>query len=347
MYPPSTGSFANYSTTNPILIKGGYLIRSVQISGSTLEITGDLNSTASFEIIAPAASSKQVTFNGEPLTLATTSYGTLTSSKSASLPSISVPDLEGLTWVGVYNSSHSTSANDSKKTADSLPEIEPTYDDAMWTTADHTTTVNPTQPSTPVVLYAGDYGYHTGNILWRAHFTSTGSETGFTLNVQGGDAFGYSVWLDQTFLGSWVGDAVHANYEGTLTFPDTEGLVSGRQHVITILQDHMGYEEDWTAASNDFQAPRGLLSYSFVGGSGTEVSIWKVAGNLGGEDVSPLLFVVLIDQVTCLVLSDSTLTQHADRLTKVACMANEWVSVDLLWIILLLTGLRMAPPRIP
>jgi hypothetical protein len=115
MYPPSTGSFANYSTSNPILIKGGYLIRSVQISGSTLEITGDLNSTASFEIIAPAASSKQVTFNGKPLTLATTNYGTLTSSKTASLPSIQLPDLESLAWVRVYNYPRSASANESQR----------------------------------------------------------------------------------------------------------------------------------------------------------------------------------------------------------------------------------------
>ncbi|KAF9227202.1 glycoside hydrolase family 35 protein [Gyrodon lividus] len=268
LYPPSTGSFANYSTTNPILIKGGYLIRSVQISGSTLEITGDLNSTASFEIIAPAASSKEVTFNGEPLTLATTSYGTLTSSKSASLPSVQLPNLESLTW----------------KTANSLPEITSTYNDTFWVTANHTTTVNPTQPTTPVVLYAGDYGYHTGNILWRAHVTSTGSETGFMLKVQGGNAFGYSVWLDENFLGSWVGDAVHSNYEGTFNFSGTGGLTKGSEHVITILQDHMGYEEDWIAPTDGFKAPRGILSYSFVGSEGTEVSVWKVAGNFGGED---------------------------------------------------------------
>ncbi|KAH0828009.1 glycoside hydrolase family 35 protein [Lanmaoa asiatica] len=267
MYPPSTGSFENYSTTNPILIKGGYLIRSVQISGRTLEITGDLNSTTSFEIIAPAESSREVTFNGEPLALETTSYGTLTSSKCLSLPSIQLPDLESLTW----------------KTADSLPEINSTYIDTLWTTADHTTTVNPTQPGTPVVLYAGDYGYHTGNILWRGHFTSTGSETGFRANVQGGNAFGYSVWLNQTFLGSWVGDAIHANYEGTFNLTGTGGLVNGSQCVITILQDHMGYEEDWVAASDDFKTPRGILNYSFVGGSGTEISVWKVAGNFGGE----------------------------------------------------------------
>lgn len=163
----------------------------------------------------------------------------------------------------------------------------------LWTTANHTSTVNPSQPSTSVVLYAGDYGYHTGNILWRAHFTSTSGETGFKLNVQGGSAFGYSVWLNQTFLGSWVGNAGNASYEGTFSFTDTEGLVSGSHYAITILQDHMGYEEDWSA-DDDFKTPRGILNYSFVGGSGTEVSTWKVAGNLGGEDVSSFPFVLLI-----------------------------------------------------
>lgn len=113
--------------------------------------------------------------------------------------------------------------------------------------------------------------------------------------MQGGAAFGYSLWLDQTFLGSWVGDVVHANFEGTFNFTGTGGLVSGSQHVITILQDHMGYEEDWWAGSDYFKTPRGILSYSFVGGSGTEISVWKVAGNLGGEDVSPFLSVVLTD----------------------------------------------------
>ena len=54
----------------------------------------------------------------------------------------------------------------------------------------------------------------------------------------------------------------------------------------------MGYEEDWTAASDDFKAPRGIFSYSFVGGSGTKINVWKVAGNFGGESVSPLFSVV-------------------------------------------------------
>ena len=171
-----------------------------------------------------------------------------------------------------------------QRSADSLPEIKSTYSDALWVTANHKTTVNPAGFSTPTVLYAGDYGFHTGNILWRAHFNATGPETGFKVNVQGGSAFGYSVWLDSTFIGSWVGDAVHGSYEGTFNFP--KALTKGSSHIITILQDHMGYEEDWTAASDAFKSPRGIWSYSFVGSASTTVSVWKLTGNLGGESVS-------------------------------------------------------------
>ncbi|KAF8076034.1 glycoside hydrolase family 35 protein [Lyophyllum atratum] len=265
LHPPTSGAFAHYSTENPIIVKGGYLLRSVSISGSTLALQGDLNNTATFEIIAPSASSKSVTFNGGPLTLARTAHGTLTGKRTANLPAVTVPNLSSLTW----------------KTADSLPEIKSSYSDAKWTVANRNTTVNPTTPKTPVVLYAGDYGYHTGNIIWRAHFNATGSETAFTLDVWGGSAFGYSVWLDSTFIGSWVGDAVHGSFESTFKFPSL--LAAGSGHVLTILQDHMGYEEDWTAASDAFKNPRGIINYSFVGSKVPTVSVWKVTGNLGGE----------------------------------------------------------------
>lgn len=171
-----------------------------------------------------------------------------------------------------------------QKTADSLPEIQSTYSDVQWTFANHTTTVNPRTPTTPVVLYAGDYGFHTGNIIWRAHFTAKGSETGLQLQMIGGLAFGYSVWLDDQFIGSWEGDAPHTDYNSTHTFP--QSLKSGSKHVLTILQDHMGYEEDYIAASETFKTPRGVLGYDFVGSDSTTVDVWKVTGNLGGESVS-------------------------------------------------------------
>jgi hypothetical protein len=159
------------------------------------------------------------------------------------------------------------------------------YDDSKWTVADHTTTESIYQPvNTSVVLYASDYGYHVGNLLWRAHFTATGSETGFWAHAVGGSAFGFSIWLDDAFVGSWEGDALTSEYNATYQFPKT--LKKGEKHVITILQDHMGLETDWWAAQDWFKTPRGIVNYTFVGSPDTVVDTWKLTGNLGGEDVS-------------------------------------------------------------
>ncbi|KAJ7162583.1 glycoside hydrolase family 35 protein [Mycena crocata] len=289
LHPPSTGAFAQFSTKNPIIVKGGYLVRSVSTSAGTLSLTGDLNSTTpvSFEIIAPAAF-QSATFNGAKLVLTKTRYGTLTAQKTATLPAVKLPNLAALTWVSLRDRipilpfSRFALNMGTQKTADSLPEIQPQYSDALWTVANHTTTVNPTQPNTSVVLFAGDYGYHTGNILWRGHFSATGAEKGFEVGVQGGSAFAYSVWLDGTFLGSWEGDAVHSDFNGSFAFP--AALQKGSAHVLTILQDHMGYEENWWAAADDFKTPRGILRYSFTGSTATTVKVWRVAGNFGGEN---------------------------------------------------------------
>ncbi|KAG5733968.1 putative beta-galactosidase A [Termitomyces sp. T112] len=265
LYPPTSGNFASYSTEDPIIVKGGYLVRSVDIDDDTLAIKGDLNDTTTFEIIAPAASSKFVTFNGEALKLSKTPQGTLTAERSAHLPTVELPKLSSLIW----------------KTADSLPEIKADYSDVEWTVANHTVTINPTPPTTPVVLFAGDYGYHTGNILWRGHFTATGDETAFSAQIQGGSAFGFSIWLDSTFIGSWEGNAVCSEYTSISQFPSL--LDEGSTHVLTILQDHMGLEENWWAAGEDFKNPRGILNYTFFGRSVPTVTVWKVTGNLGGE----------------------------------------------------------------
>ncbi|KAF5370168.1 hypothetical protein D9758_001409 [Tetrapyrgos nigripes] len=265
LHPPSTGSFTHFSTENPIIIKGGYLMRSVSISGDTLSIAGDLNTTVpSLEIIAPAASSKVVKFNGKALQTSKTVYGTLkTSEVSATLPEVSLPDLRH--W----------------KTADSLPEISSHYSDDLWTVANRAATFPVSGVQVNASLAASLYGYHTGNILWRGHFNATGSETGVKLDVWGGTAFGYSVWLDSTFLGSWEGDAAHATFEGSFNFPTT--LKKGA-YVLTVLQDHMGIETNWWSADDFFKTPRGIQSFEFLGSNETQVTVWKVTGNLGGEN---------------------------------------------------------------
>nr|GAT53820.1 glycoside hydrolase family 35 protein [Mycena chlorophos] len=268
MLHPTT-TFAHLQK-DPILVKGGYLIRSLSTSGSTVALMGDLNTTesATFEVIAPA-SLHSVSFNGAKLSVSKTAYGTLTAEKvRLSFPAVSLPNLTSLHW----------------KTADSLPEITPQYSDALWTLANHTTTINPNPPNTSVVLYAGEYGYHTGNILWRLHFNASGSEVGFAVNIQGGSAFGHSLWLDENFLGSFVGDPNLELYNGTYAFPTV--LKRGSEHILTLLQDHMGNDENWWAAGENFKYPRGILNYLFIGPSASSPvpNLWKVTGNLGGED---------------------------------------------------------------
>jgi len=121
-------------------------------------------------------------------------------------------------------------------------------------------------------------------MLWRAHFIATGQETGFYANMSGGLAFAYSMWLDNSFIGSWTGDGPHDMYSQMLDFPSA--LRVGSQHVLTILLDHMGIEQNWAGASDWFRIPRGVLNYSFEGSPDTKVVTWKLTGNLGGESVN-------------------------------------------------------------
>jgi hypothetical protein len=63
-------------------------------------LTGDLNATStSFEILAPSAFSSKVTFNGQPLAVTKTKYGSLVGHITARFPTIQLPDLQSLKWV--------------------------------------------------------------------------------------------------------------------------------------------------------------------------------------------------------------------------------------------------------
>lgn len=97
----------------------------------------------------------------------------------------------------------------------------------------------------------------------------------------GGNAFGFSVWLNSNLLGSWYGYDSGSSGTKTFTFPT---LKKGSNNIITILQDHQGLNGDWTAGSDEFKIPRGILYYEFKGSAETTVS-WKLTGNLGGETV--------------------------------------------------------------
>jgi hypothetical protein len=293
------GNFTSPSKSS-LIVKGGYLMRSATISGNNVYLTGDVNATTTVEVVAGAPAHAKLYFNGKPVSgsvpgapvstiadgqpqaptatpVSTISDGqpqapavsgsssTILSAQIAYVsPSISIPNLSSLEW----------------KYIDSLPEIQPAYDDSKWTLCSEKSTNNPRQLTTPTSLYASDYGFNTGSVEYRGHFTASSSGApALKLETQGGYAFGHSIWLNSTFIGSWVGIDADQNYNASYALP----VQSGESYVITILIDNMGLAENFSPGADTMKAPRGILTYSLAGYAQDDIS-WKIQGNLGGED---------------------------------------------------------------
>ncbi|OJJ45756.1 hypothetical protein ASPZODRAFT_68809 [Penicilliopsis zonata CBS 506.65] len=244
--------------TESVLVQGPYLVRGATLSGSTLSITGDVVNATTLEVFAPS-SVTTIKWNGRKLSTSATSYGSRQVSLDAA-PAIKLPALSS--W----------------KSNDSLPERFASYDDSglAWVAADDMTTPNPEAPETLPVLYADQYGFHNGVRLWRGYFT--GSATGVYLNVQGGEAFGWSAWLNGDLVGSWLGNADDELYNLTLSFSNVT-VNTDSTNVLLVVHDDTGHDET-TGALN----PRGILGAELQGRTNsTQFSHWRVAGTAGGE----------------------------------------------------------------
>lgn len=75
--------------------------------------------------------------------------------------------------------------------------------------------------------------YHVGAHIFRGHFVATGNESGVSLELSGGYAFGYSIWLNDTFLGASGGKASSASAQFNSQFPFS--LSEGANYVLTVL----------------------------------------------------------------------------------------------------------------
>lgn len=254
---PSSDAVGNYTSPSKtkVIAKAGYLLRTATLSGDDLYLTGDINSTTTVEVIG-SPSNGNVYFNGEALD----SSNTVTFTP----PQISIPSLGSLTW----------------KFIDNLPELQSNYDDSAWTAATNTNSSNPRRLTTPTSLYASDYGYNTGSLIYRGRFTTSGNESSFSITTQGGSAFGHSVFLNGTVLGSWPGIDKDENYNQTLTLPN---LSAGSTYILTVVIDHMGLDENFSPGSDEMKNPRGILNYDLSGRPQSAIT-WKITGNFGGEN---------------------------------------------------------------
>ncbi|KAJ5161738.1 Glycoside hydrolase family 35 [Penicillium capsulatum] len=265
---PTKGTTPGYSTrkhvASSIIVKAGYLVRTAYLQDSDLHITADFNATTAIEILGAPSQSKNLVVNGQKTQKKIDKNGIWSASVNYTEPKIHLPSLKDLKW----------------KSIDTLPEIKSSYDDSTWTVANHAHTNNGANPiRTPISLYSSDYGFHAGTLIYRGHFVANGKEKEFFVHTQGGSAFGSSVWINETHVGSWAGISVDKDHNATYTLPKFQ---SGKSYVITVVVDNMGLDENWTVGQEEMKTPRGILAYSLSGHSASAIT-WKLTGNLGGE----------------------------------------------------------------
>lgn len=255
-----------------VLVSGPYLVRNATARGTILDLVGDINKDTKLEVFANSTFSA-ITWNGETLSTSKTKYGSRVASLVGPiLKQLVIPSLNStsLTW----------------KTIDSLPEIDPKFDDSTWVKADKMSSTNQYYPpKTLPVLYAGEYGYHTGNTIYRGRFsgtTPTGAPTGTTLEVWGGAAFGYTIWLNGVFLTYYGGTPDSAGFV-TRTYSFPKAAVNPGENILVILADRMGYERDdgVFGSPHSTKKPRGIRAASLTGGG--SFTSWTLQGNVGQE----------------------------------------------------------------
>lgn len=262
---------AQSSIADSLVVNAGYLVRTVYLQGSQLHLTADFNATTKVEVIGAPSSAESLYINGVQQNHQTDSNGFWSATVKYSAPKISLPDFTKSEW----------------KYVDSLPEFQSSYDDSAWVAATYNSSNNDVAPlTTPMSLYASDYGFHTGYLLYRGHFVANGNESSFSVNTQGGTGFGSSVWLNESFLGSWDGNANDANQSSTYKLPTT--LKSGSNYVLTVVVDNLGLDENFEIGLEEMKDPRGILDYDLSGHSQSDIT-WKLTGNLGGEDYVDLV----------------------------------------------------------
>ena len=252
-----------------IIVNGGYLVRSVNVDDSTLALNADFNVSTPVEIIGVPNSVSKLVINDQETDYTISPLGNWIAKPDMSFPDINLPDLKALDWYSI----------------DSIPEIKVFYDDSMWTVADHTTTSNPTGSplKTPVSLYGSDYGFNTGMVVFRGYFTANGKEAKLGLTTSGGLAYASSVWLNDTFVGSYKGNP--SDEVGNSTY-DMPKLERGTNYIFTIFVDSNGLNENFIPGEDEMKHPRGILDYKLSSPSGciTRIKEWKITGNLGGQD---------------------------------------------------------------
>ncbi|KAH6681709.1 putative beta-galactosidase C, partial [Halenospora varia] len=262
-WAPATTKNPDVKPNEQIFVLGPYLVRSASISHGVLHVSGDSDNATTIEAYTGDSSIQTIDWNGQRLDAEKTAYGSVTAQiPGAADRTVSLPVLEN--W----------------RSADSLPEKNPAYDDSKWAVCNKTTTQSPVAPITLPVLFSSDYGFYAGPKVYRGYFD--GSYTAVNITASGGLAFGWTAWLNGVLVGGNTGNTTLTTTSAVLTLPSNSTKKTG--NVLTVVVDYHGHDE--TSTAKGVENPRGLLGASLIGGntsSSTGFKLWKIQGNAGGN----------------------------------------------------------------
>lgn len=264
-WAPPTTSNPHVLPDEKLLILGPYLVRSASISSDVLRISGDNDKATTVEAYVGAAAQRVVAieWNGILLPTLRTEYGAYRAEiPGAEKRNVSPPVLAN--W----------------RSADSLPEAQPDYDDSTWVVCNKTTSASPVPPLTLPVLFSSDYGFWPGAKVYRGYFDGANA-TAVNITASGGLAFGWNAWLNGQLVGGDPGNASATTTSRELPLP--AALLRPTGNVLTVVVDYHGHDE--TSTAYGVENPRGILgAYLLPHGtaSSTGLATWKIQGNAGG-----------------------------------------------------------------
>ncbi|GAA2449822.1 beta-galactosidase [Streptomyces glaucus] len=250
--------------SGPVLVYGPALLRGVRLDGATAHLTGDTTGPTGLEVWGPRGLTR-VTWNGTAVrTRISASQSLLAERMLPGVGEVALPALDG--W--------------RRRTEN--PEAAPDFDDSAWPAADRTAASGGTPaPDGQPVLLADEYGFHHGDVWYRARLTDASGLTKVSLAYRTGTLGLLMAWLDGVPLGTHRmpapddGTADRGSWTATAAFRVPKRLRGRAGHVLSVLVRPMQRDGEGTA--------RGLTAVAFEGASPR--ASWRIQGRAAPDPV--------------------------------------------------------------
>ncbi len=163
----------------PLVVYGPAVLRSAEVRGSTIHLTGDVTVETGVEVWGPRGIA-EITWNGEPVpTYVGRARSRVMEGLMPAVRAVALPALDG--W----------------RCRTENPESDPDFDDSAWTVADRTTSHSTTPvPEGGPVLFADDYGFHHGDVWYRGRLDDLSGIRSVALSYSTGTEGLLMAWLD-------------------------------------------------------------------------------------------------------------------------------------------------------